>query len=391
MATTSHERILRAAILTPTRKGWGLVVTIEDDPGTAKTSIMESLSETFGGQEVFPFEALSPGERGEGGFGVTPALGEDGYLSYPRPPWVRKFEEAGCGLILVDELTGCPPALQPALLGLLLDKRIGGHYLGDRVRLLGALNPSDQAAGGYDLACPAANRTGHLKWEAPDVTQWTDWLLGHDMEEHSTIDLTQEETRIMKAWPVAFAKARGLVAGFIRANSEALHRLPPEGHSDRSKAWPSRRTWEMATRALASGPINGLSQSETDTFASSFVGMGTFTEFVNWREEQDLPDPVAVLDGHVKFEHNPRRLDRTFAVLTSCAAIVAPKDAENRKARLTNFLNLARDTSKTALDITLLACKVVVKADPKVQRFNAVSKQLFSDLMDPSRQAKRRA
>ncbi len=390
---TKHEKILRAAFLTPTRHGWGLPICLWDDPGTAKTSIISAMADLFtfkkdGKDQTIPCEVLSPGERGEGAFGVTPV--PDGqFMTYPAPDWTQKFNDADCGLVLVDELTGAATMLQPALLGLLLDKRIGGHYLGKRVRLFGAANPTDQAAGGYDLSLPATNRMGHIEWDAPSPDQWAAWLLGSESEAGSTTDLSEAEATVMKAWPEAWAHARGLVAGFVRGHSAALHQVPEEGEIARSRAWPSRRTWEFATRAIASAKVNGLTEVEGDEFAASFVGNKVFSELVHYREEADLPNPAEVLDRVEKFKHNPKRIDRTFAVLYSCAALVAPLEAEKRKERLTTFFEIATDVADDAVDVVLNACKILAKADRSITKFDEKSKDLYARLLEPGREARK--
>ncbi len=52
-----------------------------------------------------------------------------------------------------------------------------------------------------------------------------------------------EEERVMNAWPNAEAKAKGLVAGFLRRRPELLHKQPKADDPQASRAWPSRRTW----------------------------------------------------------------------------------------------------------------------------------------------------
>lgn len=193
----------------------------------------------------------------------------------------------------------------------------------------------------------------------------------------------------MKAWPEAWAHARGLVAGFIRAHSSALHKVPEEGTSERSRGWPSRRTWEFATRAIASAMVNGLTELEGDEFAASFVGNQVFSEFIHYREEADLPNPGEVLDGNIPFKHNPKRIDRTFAVLYSCAALVAPLEATNRKKRLTTFFQIATDVADDAIDVVLSACKILTKADRQIQRFDQNAEELFAKLLDPGREARK--
>ena len=144
---TSHDNILRAALFTPTGNGeWGLPMLAWSAPGMAKSAKIEDLAASCD----LPCEVLSPGERGEGGFGVVPVpkYGADGRtpetLSYPAPDWTERFKE-GRGIVFVDELTTAPPAVQPAMLGLVLRKRIGATVLPPGVRVIAAANPPEQA------------------------------------------------------------------------------------------------------------------------------------------------------------------------------------------------------------------------------------------------------
>ena len=87
------DQILKAMLFTPVCGGggkppgrWGLPIMFVGRPGTAKTSIIRSLTEQMGMQ----CEILSPAERGEGAFGVVP-VPQDGILTYPMPDWTFKF------------------------------------------------------------------------------------------------------------------------------------------------------------------------------------------------------------------------------------------------------------------------------------------------------------
>jgi len=52
-----------------------------------------------------------------------------------------------------------------------------------------------------------------------------------------------------------------------------------------------------------------------------------------WLVNVDLPDPARLLDGEEQFTPDRDRIDRTMAVYSSCAALVAPKTAEKRNER----------------------------------------------------------
>jgi MoxR-like ATPase len=317
------REVLRAAFLTPgARDMWGLPVLAWGPPGVGKSDVIEGLGTELG----VHVEVLSPGERGEGAFGVVPVPVErDGavVLSYPAPEWTGALT-GGAGLVFVDELTTAPPAIQPPLLGLVHARRIGGAILPPRVRVFAAANPPEQAAAGYDLPAPLANRFVHLTWTVPNASDWASWMvgLGTTSAAASPLDLVAEEARVMAAWPAAWARAVGLVTSFVRRQPTLLCKMPNADNAAASRAWPSPRTWELATRSVAAAEIHRLSEIDGDTLLAGCVGEGAARELATWRVEADLPDPAELLDGTVTFSHDKRRLDRTFAVFGSCAALV---------------------------------------------------------------------
>lgn len=356
--------ILHAAFFTPLLDGtWGLPLLLWGPPGVAKTAMVRQLAKAYG----LHCEHLTPGERGEGAFGVTPVPVENGHgtvLEYPPPEWVRALitdDEEEAGIVFLDEINTAPPALQPALLGAVQERRIGGHKFGPRVRVLGAANPIGHAAGGWDLAAPVANRLGHVDWPCPDADVWGTWLLA-GQEDLAPIDAAQEETRVRYAWPNAFAKACGLAAAFVRRRPELLHRMPSDGDPGQSRAWPSPRTWEYAARARAAAEIHGLNAIDADEFVTAFLGTGAAGEWATWIEQADLPEPSKVLDGETKWAHDPQRLDRTEAVLSSCAALVAPSEAFKRKDRSDKLWEILGDVMADAKDICVPAMRSLIQA-----------------------------
>jgi MoxR-like ATPase len=350
--------LLRAALMTPGPEGfWGLPLFLWGDPGIGKTHIIKAICRMLG----LSLERLSPGERGEGQFGVVPVPGADGFLHYPAPAWAAKFE-ANPGLIFVDEANTAPPgSIQAALLGLVQLRVLGSHEFGPRVRTLAAANEVADAAGGWDLPVALANRFGHLDVEKPDATEWgISFLNRFSSIDGDTLDATAEEKRVMDAWDGADAMARGLVNGFITRKPDMLHKKPARGA--KVKAWASPRSVTYAAHALAGAKIHGLSESETDELMGAFVGDAWVSEFVTWKVNADLPDPAAFLDGKAKFEHSPRRLDRTLAVLGACAALVAPKTAANRKARAGVLWQTIDHVMADAADIVVPAARVCINA-----------------------------
>lgn len=334
------QNILHASFFTPGARGnWGLPIILWGSPGIAKTDIIEEVARRAG----LPCETLAPGERGEAAFGVIPVpekRGDKWWLLAPMPEWAQQYDDAdGAGVIFVDELTTAPPAIQPALLGLFHARRLGGNYLGSRVRVIAAANPVAEAAAGYELSAPQANRSGHIDWLAPTVDDWGQWLLSSDSSKTKPRNAKDEEKRVMDMWTSAFARAKGSVVSFMKARRDGktgrdfLYLMPKADSPNISRAWPSPRTWEFATRALASSFVHGLDDEETITFVQSFVGQGPAVELFEFMSKNDLPAPEDVLDEKVKFVHDERRLDRTMAVLASCTAFLTPTSTPHREQR----------------------------------------------------------
>lgn len=349
-------RMLHALMFCPTPEGfWGLPALLHGEPGTGKTATVKALRASG-----LHYYRISPGERGEGQFGVVPVPNTEGTLSYPPPDWSREFADGG--LLFVDEINTAPPMIQAPLLGLVQLRVIGSHTFGSRTRVLGASNSTADAAGGWDLAPSLANRFGHFDFEGLESSAWVEGLLGGfgSGETIAPADPRVEEARVIKAWPSADAMARGLIGGFITRRPELLHKRPEKAAASASRSWPSRRSVEYAAVAYASAQVHGLNEIDTDELLAGFVGLGWVTEFRTWRANADLPDPADLLDGKVKFAHDERRLDRSLAVLSSCAALVIPEKSANRVARAAECWKLIGQVVKDTADIAIPAARALI-------------------------------
>lgn len=284
------------------------------DFGIGKTSRISALAEKLS----MECEIIRPAERGEGALGVVPVPSEDrSVLHYPLPDWAHRLKQSEKpSLVFLDEVSSCPPALQPSIMGLALDGIIAGQKLPERVHRIAAGNPVDQAAGGWDLAPALANRFIHLTWGAPSGAEWTSWLTGMG----SDVDVV---TIDQDAWDREWSNARALGAAFIRAHpsvlqedvSKVLGRTPP--------AYATPRTWECALRLLASCRSAGV-MDLYPSLAQGVLGPSVALErgdgaWLVWLKDNDLPDPEELLKNPEAFVHDAKRPDRTFATLLAVA------------------------------------------------------------------------
>jgi MoxR-like ATPase len=118
---------------------------------------VRSLGEALG----WPVEVVIGSIREPSDFAGLPVVG-DGMVRMAPPDWASRLTAVPHGLLFLDELTTAPPAVQAAMLRVVLERVVGDLRLPDGVRVVAAANPPDEAADGWDLAPPLANRLVHL-------------------------------------------------------------------------------------------------------------------------------------------------------------------------------------------------------------------------------------
>src|ERR1700759_2020719 len=170
-------------------------------PGTGKTSTIRAMAEKMG----WPCETVIASIREPSDFAGLPVVVGDG-VRFAPPGWARRLAEAGRGLLFLDELSTAPPAVQAALLRVVLERAVGDLTLPDEVAVVAAANPPEQAADGWALAAPVANRLCHLAWQtAPRAV--ADGLAGGWS--------APVVPALPDRWQAEELLARGLVAAFL--------------------------------------------------------------------------------------------------------------------------------------------------------------------------------
>jgi len=375
-------KTLRFLWFTPGNKEvWGLPALYRAQPGTSKTSIGRFAAKVFG----MPCKTLSPGLHGEGAFGVvmTPMKhGDRTYLDAPPPFWVRAFRDAADqpipSVLICDEVLTAPPGLRAPMLAMIDERTVGECFLGAPCRVIGFTNDADES-GGDDLLPPMANRFMHPLWHAPNVEQWSSFVMaGENLSDvKAELDPIAEQNRVLKLWPSAYATASALVTSYLRANPSDLHRQPKIGDPGASKAWASRRSWELAVRVLAGAKIHGIDEAETFSYVEATVGEAVSSKFVEYLKKMDLPTPEDVLDGKVQIlPIDPTRLDKTYVVLESCAAFLTNTKTKKVKAREETMWDILGKIAAVTPDVILRPSTVLAKANiiPTMQALPVLAK-----------------
>ncbi|MET8006441.1 ATP-binding protein [Nonomuraea glycinis] len=301
-----------------------LPVILWGAPGTGKTSAVLALGSRLG----LPVEVVVGSIREPSDFAGLPTL-RDGRTWFAPPRWAERLAASGHGILFLDELTTAPPAVQAAMLRVVLERTVGDLTLPGQVRIVAAANPPEQAADGWDLSAPLANRLIHLDWQitAASVAEgFTTGFAPLDGPGPSTADSPgpdpagRSESGI-PGWrgpdAASVARAKALVGAFLRVRPELVLAVP----DGPARAWPSPRTWELAATALACTAGTGAAaQRVRAELVVGAVGEAAGYELLSWIRDLDLPDPETLLTDPAA--PLPERVDRMHAVLGSVVAHV---------------------------------------------------------------------
>ncbi len=262
-----------------------LPVLLWGEPGIGKTAALHQLADSLD----LPLTTVIASVHEPTDFSGLPVIGADPAvrgIPMAPPDWAVRLADTGRGLLFLDELSTAPPAVQAALLRLVLERQVGALKLPPGIRIVAAANPRASAADGWDLSAPLANRFVHLQWTHD-----------HDVVVRG-LGGTWPRAALPRLDPAkvteAVAYARKAVCGLLAARPALVHQLP-KTETRRGSAWPSPRTWDMALRLVAFGTAAGASRDVLSILVRGVVGDGPGLELLAAMDRMELPDPETLL------------------------------------------------------------------------------------------------
>ncbi|WP_327698478.1 AAA family ATPase [Streptomyces sp. NBC_00459] len=296
-----------------------LPVLLWGEPGIGKTAALTQLASALD----LPLTTVIASVHEPSDFSGLPVIGDDpathGVPMAP-PDWAVRLVRAGRGLLFLDELSTAPPAVQAALLRLVLERRIGALQLPPGVRIVAAANPRSSAADGWELSPPLANRFVHLQWTHDHEVVVRG--LGGTWPRATLPRLAPEKL------PEAVDFARRAVCGLLDARPKLVHLLP-SSETRRGGAWPSPRSWDMTLSLIAFATAAGSSREVLSLLVRGAVGDGPGLELLASLDRMDLPDPESLLADPASAAL-PERGDLRQAVLDGVVAAVRGRPEKAR-------------------------------------------------------------
>ena len=195
-------------------------------------------------------------------------------IAADQTEWVppRFLPTEGRGILFLDELTSAPQMTQAGCYQLVLDRKLGEYVLPDGWVVIAAGNPASERGVHFSMPRPLRNRFVHLELEA-DLDDWCRWAVR--------------------------AQVRPEIVAFLRFKPELLHTADVTTDAN---AWPTPRSWEMASRVLSgvarrqkTNLLTGASEFEAQLLDGT-VGQAAASELVAFlRLFRELPSIDEIL------------------------------------------------------------------------------------------------
>lgn len=322
---------------------------IVGSPGIGKTKTIEQIAdilelhlETVIGSITDPTEFLGLPEivRDEDGEASVKAL---------PPSWAKRLKNTGKGVLFLDELTDASPAVQAAMLRVILEGVVGELKLPAGVVRIAACNKPEEAANGHEISMPLRNRFMIINHEH-DPEAWRKGML----EGWPAPQLD----RLPSNWEENLPQSRALVTSYIKFAENDLQDMPQDG--DNLSPYATPRSWDkvsiMLAALISTGRHSRMLAGDPESIGiyqkliGGLIGR-TSGKFCTWLKDMNLPTPEELLADYSKLPKD--RDDKRWACLSSVATYVIrhKNDKEFTPKYWTPALLLLITVAKTYIDV----------------------------------------
>ena len=241
-------------------------------PGIGKSSIVQSLAIKLNLQFIdLRLSQLAPTDLRGLPVPIHSSNESEGTVKWYKPEFLP---QSGKGILFLDEINMAPPAMQGVAQQLILDRKIGNYKVPEGWFVFAAGNRKEDKASVFDMPAPLSNRFLHLFVETN-----FDCFKAYSFEKN----ICEE------------------IISFLSFRPNLLHKF-----SDHEMAWPSPRTWELASDLYKINlPIK------------SAVGESVALEFESYLEVYGkIPDLKLIIEGKAKSIKFPDEISCKWATLT---------------------------------------------------------------------------
>lgn len=288
-------------------------VMMVSSPGKAKTASVRAIAKEMG-YDLVTIVASRMDAQDISGFptrGTYTHFDKDGNevevpaTEYAPQMWQHFVMEKKKVIIFLDEFSNAHPSTRASLLSFIQDRQFpNGDVFPEETIIVGAMNPTESAADGYELDKATSNRMVFLAWE-PDFVAWCENFLENNFGEGFINKAHKEWTtnivRFIKDNPGWLHKEN--TGNISAAGGKNIHNADMNDPSVRAVleyAWPSRRSWHNVARVLAHD--TSQSQYVEDEIIKGAVGFGASLDFRQWLNEHSKLNISAIVADPDKYK-----------------------------------------------------------------------------------------
>ena len=248
-----------------------------------------------------------------------PTANADKTLAVWLKPKIFQMNESDSivNILFLDEISAAPQSVQAAAYQITLDRTVGEHHLPDNCIIIAAGNRVTDRSVAYKMPKALANRLCHIEIKS-DFKSWKEWAIKNGINEK--------------------------VTGYLSFRQDALNKF----EADDSLAFPTPRSWEMASNILktVSGDIDSVYP-----MIAGCVGSGTAIEFRTWSKVYEgLPSIEDIFSG--KDTLVPKQPDVLYALVSSMTVY-----AKQKKNDLNSIGNSLRYALQMPPDFSMILIK----------------------------------
>lgn len=299
-------------------------VGIEGAPGVGKSAIVADVANEMN----MPFEPLILSLCDPTDIGGFPVAAQGQVSRLPLGPIKRGCDQAV--MLFLDELTCAAPAVQGAAMRLVYERWAGDIKLHPGTRIVAAFNPSDQAAGGWELALPLLGRMTKIRMK-PKLKEIQAYFyrLG-------------EEGSVLRSFGVDWAAT-------LELSPDLLQIDPPSASISAGRPWGAPRSWERAFRVCAAAIDEG-EKDNSDIIRAALagnVGEESAQAYISIRKVRHALPSIKEVLTNPKTAKLPSNTDTAIAIL----GILAQVSQEDPCPAWIYSERLERETRAAAMNV----------------------------------------
>jgi len=259
----------------------GVASLIWGATGVGKTAVLESFAAALGRK----IKVILPSQHLPEDIAGMPSVDkEDNCVRMVPQRSFRELTDDGW-VLCIDEINTAMSIMKPILLTLLNEGRVGELRLHPNTLRVAIANPPEIAPNSSPLEGSILNRLYHHEWETPFDTWKTGMLTG---------DFPAPDFPVVGSFHAFLPAWRATIVSLLGCNPA---RRETKTLPETAKAFPSLRSWDNLSKALAAAEKVGASAQIQEQLADGLVGPDAAAELWRHKASSELHDGNAILEG----------------------------------------------------------------------------------------------